>query len=83
MNLQIVLFDDQPGPHDVHQLLLRDDPIAAFDKSFEQIEGPSTELRQMPVGEQNPPVLINADLAFTEGHFVWRHVYRTAVNLVS
>ena len=64
LDLEIVVFHHQAGPHDVHQLFVGDDAIAARHQSDEEIEGAASQRDDSAVDMQ--ATLVSADVEPSE-----------------
>jgi hypothetical protein len=52
LHLEVVLLDDQLGPHAVHQLGLRDGAVVVLHERDQGVERARTELQRLVAGEQ-------------------------------
>lgn len=67
MNVHVVFFNDQSGPHDFQQLLLRNHPITAINQCQQQIEDPRPHARSLSVDDKLARTGIQADTPGIEG----------------
>lgn len=61
MNLQVVFFNHESGPHDFEQFLLGYHAITAIHQRHQQIEGPRANARSLPVDDKLAQASIQAD----------------------
>jgi hypothetical protein len=79
VNLEIVLLDDRVRPHDVEELGLRHQAVAALDQCEQHVEGARLEDGFLAVDQQAP--LARPDLELIELHTIVRAARATAAGL--
>ena len=61
LHLQVVLLDDEAGPHDVKELVLGHRSIASFDERQQGVEGAAAELHRHVVRCEQPCIRIQPE----------------------
>ena len=64
LHLEVVLLDDDAGPHELEQLVLGDDPVPAVDECQQQVEGAGADVGGLPADEY--PAFGGTDFDLTE-----------------
>ena len=65
LQLQVVFFHDQPGPHHFKQLILGDDAVAVNHQRLQNIECTGTERHRLAIDQQRAFAEANFDVSKT------------------